>query len=116
MALLTVQQVSRVGAAPTFAAATGGGDTCPTGNNVWIEVKNTSGTSTTVTLATNAGAAPFPGVPFAAETFVVPITTGDMIYGPILPQLFNDATDGLLHITYSQVSGITIAVFQMAAV
>jgi hypothetical protein len=114
MAALTVQQVTRVGAAPTFAAATGGGDTCPCGDNVWIEVKNTSGTSTTVTLATAPGGLAFAGTALAAETFVVPITTGDMIYGPILPQLFADVTDGQLHITYSQVSGITIAVFQMA--
>jgi hypothetical protein len=116
MALLTTQQVTRVGAAPTFAAAAGGGDTANCGANTWIEVKNTSGTSTTVTLALNAAANLYAGTAFAAETFVVPITTGDMIYGPILQQLFADPTDGLLHITYSQVTGITVAVFNMAPV
>jgi hypothetical protein len=115
MALLALQTVKRVGAAPTFAAATGGGDTCPCGANVWIEVKNTSGGNITVTVATNPAAAAFPDVPLAAETFVVPLTTGDILYGPLNPQLFADPTDGLCHITYSGVTNLTIGAFQLSA-
>jgi hypothetical protein len=114
MATLTVQQITRVGAAPTFAACTAGGDACPVGDNIHIEVKNTGGTVCIVTLAIPAGVTPYPGTAFAAETFTVPITTGDFQYGPILPQLFMDPVTGLCTITYSQVASCTIAAFQLA--
>jgi hypothetical protein len=116
MATLTVQQITRVGAAPTFAACTAGGDACPVGNNIYLEVKNVGGTQCIVTLAIPAGATPYPGTAFAAETFTVPITTGDMLYGPILPQLFADPTTGMCTITYSQVVSCTIGAFQLQPV
>lgn len=116
MATLTVQQITRVGAAPTFAAATGGGDACPVGTNIYIEVKNGSGSPITVTLATIAGAAPFAGTALAAESFSVPATTGDIVYGPIHPLLFADPTTGMCTITYSAVTSLTIGAFQLAPV
>jgi hypothetical protein len=67
-----------------------------------------------VTLATNPASNPWPGIAFAAETFTVPITTGDMIYGPLMPQLFADPVTGLCTITYSQVVSCTIGAFQLA--
>lgn len=114
MATLTVQSIARVGAAPTFAACTGGGDACPVGQNTFIEVKNTGGTSCVVTIATNPSAAPFPGTALAAETFTVPITTGDFMYGPLNPLLFADPTTGMAVITYSQVVSCTIGAFNVS--
>jgi hypothetical protein len=113
MATLTVQQIARVGAAPTFAACSGGGDACPVGTNTFIEVKNTGGTVCIVTIATAASAAPFSGTTLAAETFTVPITTGDFMYGPINPQLFADPVTGMATISYSQVTSCTIGAFNL---
>lgn len=114
MATLTVQQVTRVGAAPTYAAATGGGDACACGDNIWLQLKCTGGTPVTVTLATAPSAIPYPGLALAAETFVVPATTGDMVYGPIKAGAFADPTTGLCVITYSGVTGLTVGAFQLA--
>lgn len=114
MATLAVQQVTRVGAAPTYAAATGGGDACPCGNNIWVQYKNTSGSPITVTFAIVASAIPYPGIAFATESISVPATTGDMVYGPILPQLFQDPTTGMCTITYSGVTNLTVGAFQLA--
>ena len=114
MATLTVQQVTRVGAAPTFAACTGGGDACPVSASTYIEVKNTSGAPITVTLAVTAAAPP--GLTYATESFSVPATTGDILYGPILPQLFADPTTGMCTITYSGVTNLTIGAFNLAPV
>ena len=116
MATLAVQQVTRVGAAPTYAAATAGGDACPVGNNIYLQFKCTGGTPVTVTFATNPSAVPYPGIAFAAETISVPATTGDMVYGPIMPQLFADATTGMCTITYSGVTGLTVGAFQLQPV
>jgi hypothetical protein len=112
MATLALQKVSRLGAAPTFAACTAGGDACPVGANVWLEVKNTGGTQCVVTLACPNPV--YPDTVITAETFTVPITTGDIIYGPINPQLFADPTTGLCTITYSQVVSCTIGAFQLS--
>jgi hypothetical protein len=114
MATLAVQSIARVGAAPTFAACTGGGDAAPVGTNTFIEVKNTGGTVCVVTIATVAAGAPFPGTALAAETFTVPITTGDFMYGPLNPQLFADPVTGMATITYSQVASCTIGCFNLS--
>jgi hypothetical protein len=115
MATLAVQSVARVGVAPTYAAAAGGGDAAPVGDRNWIQVKNTSGGAITVTIATNPGGAPFAGTALAAETFSVPATTGDIIYGPLTPQLYADVTTGMATITYSGVTNLTIGCFSLSS-
>jgi hypothetical protein len=114
LATITVQQITRVGAAPTFAAVAGGGDAVPVAANIYVELKNTSGAPITVTFATIAAGAPFPGTALAAETVSVPATTGDILYGPLLPQLFSDPTTGMCTVTYSASAGLTIGAFQLA--
>jgi hypothetical protein len=114
VATLTVQSVDRSGPTPTYAACTAGGDACPVGTNTFIHVKNVGATACVVTLATAAGGVAFPGTALAAETFTVPITTGDKMYGPINPQLFADATTGMCTITYSQVVSCTIAAINLS--
>lgn len=105
MALLPTQVVAPVGTALTFANASAGGDTCVTGSDVKLHIKNGSGASITVTLAT-------PGkidgnlditdravtVAAGAET-VVPVT-----------DLFRDPATGLASITYSASASVTLAV------
>jgi hypothetical protein len=114
MATLTAQPVNRAGVAPTYAAMTGGGDAAPVGDRNYLHCKCTGGTPITVTVATTAAAIPFAGTALAPETFSVPATTGDMLYGPLTPQLFADPVTGLATITYSGVTGGTIAVFTLS--
>jgi hypothetical protein len=115
VATLTTQQIIRgTPIAPTFAAAAGGGDACTVGIDTFVEIKNTSGTSTVVTFAVPAGNSPYSGVAYTSPTVTVPITTGDKMFGPIDPGLFKDPTTGLCTITYSQVSGITVGVFNLS--
>jgi len=116
MATIAVQQIQRVGVAPTFAAVAGGGDAVPVATNTYVELKNTSGSPITVTFATIATAAPFAGTALAAETVSVPATTGDILYGPLHPLLFADPTTGMCTITYSASAGLTIGAFQLAPV
>jgi hypothetical protein len=115
MATLTVHSVARVGVAPTYAAAAGGGDAAPVGDRNWIQVKNTSGAPITVTIATNPNATPFAGTSLSVESFSVPATTGDIIYGPLTPQLYADVTTGMATITYSGVTNLTIGVFSLSS-
>lgn len=115
MATLTTQTINRTGVTPTFAAAAGGGDACECGPDVYVEIKNTSGSSTTVTFAIPAANSGYSNAAYANNVVTVPITTGDKLYGPINPGLHKDPTTGLCTITYSQVTGITIGVFRNQA-
>jgi hypothetical protein len=45
----------------------------------------------------------------------IPATTGDVMIGPIRPDVFRNSTTGLAAITYSGVTSLTIGVFDMVA-
>lgn len=108
MALLTVQQVVAAGTVPTYAAATGGGDTVKVDDRTFLHVKNTNGATRDVTLVSavpcSAG-----GTTVHNRVVTVAATTGDvMIYaGP--GSQFNDPTTQVASITYSAATGVTIA-------
>ena len=104
MALLPTKFVSR--AVPlttkTFAAATAGGDTFATGDEVYLEVKNASGAPITCTVATPGTVE---GIAESGFAFQVAATTGVTEVGPFPSRLF-----GLVaSITYSAVTTLTIA-------
>lgn len=104
MALLATQFVSR--AVPlttkTFAAASAGGDTFNSGDEVYLEVKNGSGSSVTCTVATPGTVEGITEGPF---TFTVAATTGVTEIGPFPVHLFGQVAS----ITYSAVTTLTIA-------
>ena len=105
MALLAAQQVAITGLTPSFAAATGGGDTVTPDDRVFLRVKNTDAASKTVTVVV-------PGTEYgqarADGAVVVGATTGDVLIGPLVQDLAN-ATTGVVDITYSAVTGVTVA-------
>ena len=108
------------GLAVTFAAANTDGSKFlnPTDERTFIYVKNTNGATRTVTLETQRTSVSLPGlgaVPLADIAIVVAATTGEAIIGPIAPSQFNDS-DGYAHITFSAVSGVTVAVVHMGRV
>lgn len=105
MAALTVQQAAITGTALTFAAAAGGGDTVQVSGDTILIVRNTDGTTKTVTVVR-------PGTEYGQANpdiaHVVAATTGVSVIGPI-PTEFADPTTGVVSITYSAVTGVTVA-------
>ncbi len=108
MAILTTQEVTTTGTAPTFVAAASGGDSGETGARKILVVKNANASSRTVTIA----------VPGTLETgdaypdrqYTVPAT--DEIWVP-LKSIYRDPTSGLAEITYSTEVDLTVAVVEV---
>lgn len=109
MALLTPQQISLVGTSPAYGSAAAGGDTVAPDDRAFLHIKNTNGATRDVTIVT-------PGTTFgqanADVVKTVPATTGDVMMGPLVPALA-DPTTGLISITWSAVTGITVAVVKV---
>lgn len=114
MATLVTQAIKPSGIAPTFQLCAVGDKVVP-GAHTWIEIKNTSGTSVTVTVADplTQSQAPVGATAFNPSlSIVVPITTGDMMVGPLPKERFAALSDGLIALTYSTtLAGLTIAAF-----
>ena len=110
MAALSFQQVVAVPAAGlTYSAATAGagGDTCPWDDGLACIVKNAGGTQDVVTVVTpgnGPGGVATPDVPAAT----VPITTGERLIFLGDPA-YMDPTTGLVTVTHSFVTSVTIA-------
>jgi len=114
MAALTTQVIRRSAITPSYAAAAGGGDTFTPGQRVFLHVKIGS-TATTVTVAVPAGK----GVDFAdmsvGSLSTGSVTSAERMLGPFPADLFADPVTGQVSVTYSQVTGVTIGVFDMGA-
>ncbi len=107
MALLASQKVVRTGLTPTYAAATGGGDTFTPGQNLFLHVKNASGGAITVTVVTPATTS---GLGIDDLVVSVAATTGDRMIGLLTGSLTAAAATGLGSITYSGVTSLTVAI------
>lgn len=104
MALLSPQQISKAGLAPSTTSAAGGGDTVATGDRVYLYVNNGAGAPITVTIATPGTVS---GLAVADQT--VSVTNGTFkLIGPITRELFGD-DDGIAAITYSSATSVTVA-------
>ncbi len=108
MAALVTTTVTRAGAAGNPQSAAVGGDTCEAGANVFLECRNTGGSSITVTLAIPSSRGGNSGVAYTSTTVSVPATTGIRRIGPLNPELYADPTTGQVAITYSAVTGLTV--------
>lgn len=106
MALLAAQTVSIAGTQATYTAAAGGGDTLAPNDHAYLHVKNGGGSPITVTVVvpgnTKYGQAA-PDVP------VVVTNATEKFIGPFPPDLADPIT-GLVGITYSAVTTVTVAV------
>lgn len=109
MATLTVQEISRAGITPTFAAAAGGGDQFQNNGRCFAESKCTDATPKTVTFVTQSTV---DGLAVTDLAITVPATTGDKMVGPFPPDIYNDA-NGFVQITYSAVTALTIGAFRL---
>ena len=111
MATLTTQSISRTGVQVTYAACAGGGDSFTPGADVFLHVKNTNAATRTVTITAPRDV--MGAVAMGDPAVVVAATTGDNMIGPFPADIFGDPTDGLADITYSAVTNLSIAVFQV---
>lgn len=111
MAALTTNVVPLTGLRrdDKFVAAAGGGDDCATGAGVELAVKNGSGVSVTVTLATPET---FDG-DLALADRAVTVVAGSESSIPVSDRYRNPST-GRCAITYSAVTTVTVAVFRQA--
>lgn len=107
MAALTAVVMPLTGAAVTYTAAAGGGDTAPTGAGVLLLVKNGDSSSHTVTLAT-------PGTVngLAIADRAVAVAAGAEIGIPVTNDYRNPGT-GRANITYDAVTSMTVAVIRV---
>lgn len=110
MALLTVQDTSLTGTAPTFVAVSAS-DTFANDGKTVIEVKNANAAADTVGI--NSITACNQGFDHDAGASV-PATTGDRIFGPFTPARFND-TNGQVTVTHSITASVTCAVYRLPA-
>ena len=108
MATLTVQDVNSGGAVPTYAAAAGGGDQFSNDGKTMIHVKNGSGGSITVTVASQVSCSQG-----ATHNTAVAIAAGaEKMIGPFPTDRYNDA-NGFVQLTYSGVTSLTLGAFQL---
>lgn len=110
MATLSTQAVSLAGLNPTYASAASGGDKVAPSERTFLHIKNTAASPVTVTLTATAAVR---GQTVANLTVSVPATTGERMVGPITPELFAGAADGLAAIGYSSNTNVTVAALRI---
>lgn len=104
---LSTQVIGQAGTAINFANATPAGDQCATGIDVKLLVKNGSGSSINVTLATPGKV---DGDLDIAER-VVAVAAGATSGIPVTDR-YRDPATGLASITYSSATTVTVAVIR----
>jgi hypothetical protein len=109
MATLTVNTVTQAGFRDDNAlvAATGGGDAFAPGDRTFCRVNNGGGASITVTFATPG----LVGGLAIADGGGSVTNAQSRLFGPFPAELYADPTTGLVIVTYSGVTTVTIGVF-----
>ena len=103
MATLTYTTVSHLGATPTMAAASGGGDKIARHPSGVVVVRNGDASSKTVTVVV-------PGSAYgqARPDYTYVVTAGSTAFLGPFPDDLVDPTDGLVSLTYSAVTSVTV--------
>ena len=110
MATLATQSVSTAGLAPSYASAAGGGDKCRPGEHTFLHVVNGGGGSINVTVNDPNSQNPGNAASFNPDLVVAVGAGANKMIGPLKASRFRDASDGLVAISYSGVSSVTVAV------
>lgn len=109
MATLNAQAINIGGLNATYASAGASGDKVAPGDRVFLHVKNGAASPITVTLAAN----PTPsGLTVTNPTVSVP-ASGDRFIGPLNKTDYAAAADGLVAITYSSNTSVTVAALRI---
>lgn len=116
MATLTVQNIASTGTAITLASAAGGGDSFinDASGRTFFMVTNGGGGSITVTfdaVPTSVVTATYGTI--AVSDMAVAVAAGaTKMIGPFKQALYNQA-DGMIDVTYSGVSSVTVAAIKL---
>jgi hypothetical protein len=113
MAIVAIspQDISNAGVAPSYTGSlsTSNSYTVSNDGRVFLHFKKTGVGACTVTVTRPAV---YKGAAIAAQTFVVPATTGDVMFGPLNTDLYNDG-NGNVTFTPSDVTGLTVAALHL---
>lgn len=109
MATLTAQAIGIAGLTPTYSAAASG-TKLVCGERTFVHVKNTAGSSMTVTITATGTVR---GQLAADLVVTVPATTGEKMIGPIPAELFAGSTDGLAAVAFSSTTSVTVAALRI---
>ncbi len=104
MATLTPQKPSPTGLNPSYAAASGGGDQFANDGDTFLHVKNGGGSSINVTIASPTACSHGGTHPLVVA---VP-NAGERLIGPF-PKARHDDANGMVQVTYSAVTSVTVA-------
>ena len=109
MATLSVQNIPAAGLSPTYSAASGGGDKLKPGRTTFLHVINGDVSAMVVTIATPGTVS---GLAIADRAVTVGASDEQMI--PVPAELYSDPADsGLASVTYSAVTGVTVAALRI---
>jgi hypothetical protein len=107
MANVQAEAIALTGLAPTYNAASAGGDTVPVGDHLHLHVKNGSAAAVTVTITTPGKVS---GLDISDLAVSVP-AGGDRFIGGLSPSLFA-GSGGLASIAWSASASVTFAVLR----
>lgn len=112
MAAITPQVMSLSGVAPTYNAASSGGDTFLNDGRTYAHFKNGAGSAITVTFDAVADVTDNALGEFAPPDLVVTVPAGgEKIVGNFPPARFNGST-GNVSMSYSSATSLTVAVIR----
>jgi hypothetical protein len=108
---LTPEQIARAGTIPTRTGTllTTNTYTFPNDGRVIVQMQKAGAGACTVTITTPNTV---DGFAIPDRTVVVAATTGDVFIGPFPVKDYNDAA-GLVTLTFSEITGLTIAVLRV---
>lgn len=109
MATLSQQTIGFTGAAVTYSAAAGGGDNALPDPRAFLHVKNGGGSPINVTVTV-------PGstfLQFNPDIVVAVPNGGERLIGPLLNDLADASTFGVVLFAYSAVTSVTVAVIRV---
>ncbi len=112
VALAATQQIVDIGIAPTYQGSLSTSDTYtfPNDGKTFLHVKKSGAGACTATIITPAT---YFGKAIPDTTVTIPASTGDKLIGPFQPELYTDPTTGLVSVTFSEITGLTVAVLKL---
>lgn len=113
---ISVTDVTAAGITPTLAAAADAGNQFLNDGRVFIYIKNSGSAKDAIITAqhTSISKPGFGTLTAATTTLEIPATTGEKIFGPFPPGIFNDG-NGYVQVTYEggSATGLTIGAFRV---
>lgn len=111
MATLVKQAIGPLGVTPAYVAANAGGDKVLPGPTTFLHIKNGGGAPITVSVDDPTTPSPPGATAFNPDLGVVVTNAQERMIGPLTDRYANP-TDGLVAITYTGVTTVTVGVFQ----